>query len=241
MTQFARTDGGRAHPTPRTSRRAKRAPADSPVFSPWAPPSRGVTGPLKRAEDLLIVSVLVVLLLPLLLLIACAIRLESTGPALFLQRRRGFNGKPIWVYKFRTMYACHSDPEARIQTQRDDPRVTRVGAFLRHHSLDELPQLLNVLKGDMSLVGPRPHAFGVAVNGRSLESIVDGYMARYQVLPGITGWAQVNGWRGSLDSDEKVIARVQHDLFYIQHWSLWLDCKILLRSFVCFAWDSNAF
>ena len=193
---------------------------------------------LKRAEDLLLSSILVVAIAPVLALIALAIRLDSPGPVLFRQKRAGFNNNPITVFKFRTMFD-RPTPETDVrQAQRNDPRVTRVGRFLRRSSLDELPQLLNVLRGDMSLVGPRPHA--VAHNDQYAALIGD-YLSRHRVQPGITGWAQVNGCRGETDVLEKMQRRVEYDLAYIESWSLSLDVRILVQTGVSTLLDRNAY
>jgi exopolysaccharide biosynthesis polyprenyl glycosylphosphotransferase len=186
--------------------------------------SRGVNGFWKRAEDLVIGSLLVALCAVPMLLIAIGIKLDSPGPIFFRQRRYGRGGTEIDVLKFRSMRVQENGPVV-VQATQGDPRVTAFGWFLRRTSLDELPQLLNVLLGDMSLVGPRPHA--VAHNELYREQIVE-YMLRHKVKPGITGWAQVNGWRGETDTLRKMVYRVEHDLEYIRKWSLWFDCKILL-------------
>jgi putative colanic acid biosynthesis UDP-glucose lipid carrier transferase len=185
--------------------------------------SRGVHGPLKRLEDLVIGSLCLLMLGLPMLAIAAAVRLTSRGPALFRQRRYGRGGQVIEVLKFRTMRVAEDGAKV-TQAQKDDPRVTPLGRLLRRTSLDELPQLLNVIRGDMSLVGPRPHA--VAHNEQYRQQIVE-YMLRHKVRPGITGWAQVNGWRGETDTLRKMVYRVEHDLDYIRNWSLWLDLKIL--------------
>ena len=148
--------------------------------------------------------------------IAAAIKLESKGPVFFRQQRYGFKNQLIEIYKFRTMYADAADPDAERLTERNDPRVTRVGAFLRRWSLDELPQLLNVLSGEMSVVGPRPHAVKAKAAGRLYEEVVGEYAVRHKVKPGITGWAQVKGWRGNTGTEEALIERVRHDLEYIE-------------------------
>jgi Undecaprenyl-phosphate glucose phosphotransferase len=168
---------------------------------------------------------------PVMALIALAIKLDSRGPVLFKQKRYGFNNELIGVYKFRSMYAEQTDAMASKLVTRDDPRVTRVGRFIRKTSLDELPQLFNVvLKGNLSLVGPRPHAVNAQAAQRRYDEAVDGYFARHRVKPGITGWAQINGWRGETDTAEKIQARVEHDLYYIENWSLLLDLYILART-----------
>ena len=199
--------------------------AGIPMLTVLERPLSGWSLVLKAFEDRVLSAILLVLLAPVFALIALAIRLNSPGPILFQQRRYGFNNNPIVVYKFRTMAHAPQDDQNVPQATRNDPRVTRVGRFLRRTSLDELPQLLNVFKGEMSLVGPRPHA--VAHNER-YATIIDGYLSRHRVKPGITGWAQVNGLRGETDTPEKMRARVQHDLFYIDNWSLMFDLKILM-------------
>lgn len=199
-----------------------------PLFSAFDrtfAPSRRLA---KRLFDLVIASVAIVLLSPVMIGAAIAVRLDSPGPVLFRQKRHGFNHRVIEVLKFRSMYQKDADPEGRRVVCRDDPRVTRVGRFLRRSSIDELPQLFNVLRGDLSLVGPRPHAIDARSSDQERFSrIVEGYAARHNLPPGITGLAQVNGWRGEIDSHEKLRARFEHDLDYIENWSLLLDLKIL--------------
>jgi len=184
---------------------------------------------LKRLEDYAVASIMLLMLSPFMLLIALAVKLTSRGPMLFSQPRYGFNNQQINVYKFRTMYTDYVEaPGVLNQATRGDPRVTPIGRFLRRTSLDELPQLFNVLNGTMSLVGPRPHADGTRAADVLFEDAVAEYAARHRVKPGLTGWAQVNGWRGETDTLEKIQRRVEHDLFYIENWSLRLDMKILL-------------
>jgi lipopolysaccharide/colanic/teichoic acid biosynthesis glycosyltransferase len=149
---------------------------------------------------------------------------------LFRQRRYGFNYELIEVFKFRTMRQSEADPLGDRLTERHDPRVTRVGAILRRTSLDELPQLINVLRGQMSVIGPRPHAVRTTAGGRLCEEVVDHYAVRHKVKPGMTGWAQVNGWRGTMYDEEHLRERVAHDLYYIRNWSPWLDLQILART-----------
>jgi lipopolysaccharide/colanic/teichoic acid biosynthesis glycosyltransferase len=162
-------------------------------------------------------------------LTALAIKLDSKGSILFRQKRYGFNNELIEVFKFRSMYTDQSDIKADKLVTKNDPRVTRVGRFIRKTSLDELPQLFNVVfKGNLSLVGPRPHAVNAKADNRLYDHVVDGYFARHKVKPGITGWAQINGWRGETDTEEKIQQRVQHDLFYIENWSILLDFYILV-------------
>jgi Undecaprenyl-phosphate glucose phosphotransferase len=173
--------------------------------------------------------------------IALAIKLDSSGPVLFKQKRQGFNNNLIEVWKFRSMHAQMEDPDCEVQTTRDDPRVTRLGRFLRRTSLDELPQLFNVLRGDMSIVGPRPHALATKADGQLFEEIVDSYAARHRVKPGITGWAQVNGWRGETDTLDKIRNRVEYDLYYIDNWSIWLDFLIIAKTVMVLFRDEKAY
>ena len=175
------------------------------------------------------------------LMIALLIRLDSRGPVLFRQKRYGFNNELIEVLKFRTMYQERSDANGEQLTQRNDPRVTRVGAFLRRTSLDELPQFLNVLRGEMSIVGPRPHALAAKAGPLLYQEAVKHYNLRHRVKPGITGWAQVNGWRGETNTLEQIRKRVEHDLYYIEHWSIALDLRIIARTVVGGFTGHNAF
>jgi exopolysaccharide biosynthesis polyprenyl glycosylphosphotransferase len=171
---------------------------------------------------------MLVLLSPVFLATAIAVKLDSRGPVLFRQKRYGFNNELIEVFKFRSMHVDQCDAAAMKLVTKGDPRVTRVGRFIRKTSIDELPQLLNVvLKGDLSLVGPRPHALQAKADNRLYDQVVDGYFARHKVKPGITGWAQVNGWRGETDTEEKIQRRVEHDLYYIENWSVFFDLYIL--------------
>ncbi|RBH45093.1 undecaprenyl-phosphate glucose phosphotransferase, partial [Pseudomonas sp. MWU13-2860] len=181
-------------------------------------------------EDVLLAAVALALAAPLMLLLALLIKLDSPGPVLFRQKRYGYNNRLIEVYKFRSMYVEQADADAEAQTTRRDPRVTRVGRFIRKTSLDELPQLLNVLGGSMSMVGPRPHATATKAAGVLFEDAVSEYTARHRVKPGITGWAQVNGYRGETDTLAKIERRVEYDLEYIENWSLWFDFYILIRT-----------
>ncbi len=182
----------------------------------------------KRVFDVVVSAVALVLLSPLMIATAIAIRWESKGPVIFRQRRYGFNNEVIEVLKFRSMYHEMSDPDAKKVVTRNDPRVTRVGRFIRKTSIDELPQLINVLRGELSLVGPRPHAVNAHTENKLWDEVVDGYFARHKVKPGVTGWAQVNGWRGEVDSAVKIRERVNCDLYYIENWSLLLDLYILV-------------
>ena len=191
----------------------------------------GEWGPLLKAiTDKVFASIALVLFSPILAAVALAVKLESKGPVLFKQKRFGFNNELIEIYKFRSMHTNMSDIDASKLVTKDDPRVTRVGRFIRRTSLDELPQFFNVLKGDLSLVGPRPHATKAKAGDFLYENVVDGYFARHKVKPGITGWAQVNGWRGETDTAEKIERRVEHDLYYIENWSLTFDLYILART-----------
>jgi Undecaprenyl-phosphate glucose phosphotransferase len=195
----------------------------------------------KTVEDRVIGALILMLISPLMMAIALLIRFDSPGPALFRQKRYGFNNHLIEVLKFRTMYQEKSDANGERLTQRDDPRITRVGAFLRRTSLDELPQFLNVLRGDMSIVGPRPHALSAKAGTLLYQEAVKYYDARHRMKPGITGWAQVNGWRGETDTLEQIRKRVEHDLYYIEHWSIALDLRIIARTIVGGFTGRNAF
>ncbi|MGE0006560.1 MAG: undecaprenyl-phosphate glucose phosphotransferase [Parvibaculaceae bacterium] len=196
---------------------------------------------LKSVEDKIIAGLALVALAPVMLAVACAIKLESRGPVFFRQHRYGFNNELINVYKFRSMYVEMSDRTAARLVTRDDPRVTRVGRFIRKTSLDELPQLLNVLKGELSLVGPRPHATHAKAQEHLYPDAVEGYFARHRVKPGITGWAQINGWRGETDTLEKLHRRVEHDLYYIENWSIAFDLYILLHTPLSLVATENAY
>jgi Undecaprenyl-phosphate glucose phosphotransferase len=182
----------------------------------------------KRALDLTAASLALIALSPVMLATALAIRLDTPGPVFFRQSRHGYNHRPIMVWKFRSMRHEACDAEARRIVTRGDDRVTRVGRFIRRTSVDELPQLFNVLAGELSLVGPRPHAVtGMSSRQQLFSEIVEGYSGRHKVPPGITGWAQVNGWRGEIEDPEQLRQRFEHDLYYIENWSIWLDLKIL--------------
>ncbi|PPQ25764.1 exopolysaccharide biosynthesis polyprenyl glycosylphosphotransferase [Rhodopila globiformis] len=217
------------------------APFDLPLLMACNRPINGWRGSLKRAEDIVLSLGLLTFISPVMLAIAIGVKSTSKGPVFFRQRRVGYNNHVIEVLKFRSMYTHLSDADARQQAFRGDKRVTPLGAWLRRTSLDELPQLINVLKGDMSLVGPRPHALATTAGGLALEEAVPIYSSRHRVKPGITGWAQVNGHRGALDSVEKIVHRVNHDLYYIENWSLGLDIKILWQTVRLVFADDNAF
>jgi putative colanic acid biosynthesis UDP-glucose lipid carrier transferase len=197
-----------------------------PAVSVFESPFDGLNGLLKRAEDLVLGLVFLAVAAIPMTIIAAAIKLTSGGPVFFAQRRYGLNGKLVHVLKYRTMTSA-DDGASVPQARADDPRITRLGGFLRRSSLDELPQLLHVITGEMSLVGPRPHAIA---HNEEYRGLIHGYMLRHKVKPGITGWAQVNGWRGETDTLDKMRGRVQHDLEYVQNWSLWLDLRILART-----------
>jgi Undecaprenyl-phosphate glucose phosphotransferase len=195
---------------------------------------------VKAAFDKIVGALCLVAAAPAMLAIALAIKLDSPGPVFFKQKRYGFNNEEIEIYKFRSLYVDQQDQSAARLVTRDDPRVTRVGRVIRKTSLDELPQLFNVVfKGNLSLVGPRPHAMHARAAERLYDEVVDGYFARHRVKPGITGWAQINGWRGETDTPEKIQARVEHDLDYIENWSLMRDVYILaLTPFALLKTDS---
>jgi putative colanic acid biosynthesis UDP-glucose lipid carrier transferase len=193
------------------------------ILSIFDTPFHGIGGWVKRLEDIVLGIFALALVAPLMVAIAVGVRMSSPGPVLFRQRRHGLSGREIYVLKFRTMTVCEDGPLVR-QAAIGDSRITAFGAFLRRTSLDELPQLLNVIGGSMSLVGPRPHAI---VHNELYRSKIHGYMLRHKVKPGITGWAQVNGWRGETDTIEKMEKRIEHDLQYIHRWSIGLDIRIL--------------
>jgi Undecaprenyl-phosphate glucose phosphotransferase len=212
-----------------------------PVFEVVDRPLKNWRAVVKWLEDRVLGSLLLVVASPLVAVIAILIKLDSPGPVFFKQTRFGFNNQPIRVLKFRTMYVDRSDPSGAQRTVQNDPRVTRFGRILRWLSLDELPQLINVAGGDMSLVGPRPHAVAMKAGDRLYCEAVEQYLHRHRVKPGITGWAQVNGLRGEVDTLEKARARVAHDLHYIEHWSPWLDFKIVLKTVGILASRENAY
>jgi Undecaprenyl-phosphate glucose phosphotransferase len=195
----------------------------------------------KRAFDIVFSLLGIILFSPVMIATAVAIKLDSPGPVIFRQKRHGFNNETIDILKFRSMYVDQCDPTARKAVTRNDPRVTRVGRFIRRTSIDELPQFFNVLAGSLSLVGPRPHAVAAQSQNRLYAEVVDGYFARHRVKPGVTGWAQINGWRGEIDSDEKIRKRTEFDLAYIENWSLWLDLKILLLTPIRLFGSDNAY
>lgn len=205
-------------------------------------PISGWNAVAKRIEDLCLAVPAVLLLSPLFALVALAIRLESKGDVFFVQDRYGFNNNLIRVYKFRSMYTDRCDVNAEKLTIKGDPRVTRVGRFIRQTSIDELPQLFNVILGDMSIVGPRPHATRAKAGDALYQDAVADYASRHRVKPGITGWAQCNGWRGETDTRDKIEKRVEHDLYYIENWSVFFDILIILKTVkMLFESDQNAY
>jgi Undecaprenyl-phosphate glucose phosphotransferase len=202
-----------------------------PVFDVFDKPIADWDVVMKWLFDKIVGTLALICAAPLMLLVAIAIKLESRGPVLFKQKRYGFNNEFVEIYKFRSMYAEQTDAAANKLVTAGDPRVTRVGRFIRKTSLDELPQLFNVVfAGNLSLVGPRPHAMQAKAENRLYDEAVDGYFARHRVKPGMTGWAQIHGWRGETNSQEKIQQRVEHDLYYIENWSLLLDLYILART-----------
>jgi len=208
-----------------------------PVVALRDSPIRGINTLFKRIEDLFLATLILIILSPVMLIIAAAIKFTSRGPILFKQWRYGLNGESILVYKFRTMTVCEDGIRFK-QATKNDPRVTRVGAFLRRNSLDELPQLINVIQGRMSLVGPRPHP--VAMN-EAYRKLVPGYMLRHKVKPGITGLAQIKGFRGETDTLEKMEKRIVYDLEYLRQWSLFTDLKIIVKTILNGSWRTNAY
>ena len=207
-----------------------------PLMSLGETPFSGFNAMVKETSDFILASLILVLISPIMFLIALAVKFTSKGPVIFRQRRYGLNGEEIFVYKFRSMTVC-DDGAHVVQATKNDRRVTKVGAFLRKTSLDELPQFINVLQGRMSIVGPRPHA---VAHNEQYRKLIKGYMLRHKIKPGITGWAQINGFRGETDTLDKMQSRVQYDLDYYNHWSLFLDLKIIFRTLFVFAHSENA-
>ncbi|MCK0512951.1 undecaprenyl-phosphate glucose phosphotransferase [Aromatoleum buckelii] len=211
--------------------------AGTPVVAVCETPFTGVNRLVKRLSDIVLASAILILIAPLMVLIAIGVKLGSPGPVIFKQNRYGLDGRKILVYKFRSMTVCEDGPQI-VQAVREDPRVTRFGAWLRRTSLDELPQFINVLQGRMSIVGPRPHA---VAHNETYRQVIKGYMIRHKVKPGITGWAQVNGCRGETDTVEKMARRIEYDLDYLRHWSLSLDLKIILMTIRLVIRDAHAY
>ena len=197
-----------------------------PTVSVFESPFMSVHGWLKRVEDIVLSSIILTLISVPMLIIAAGVKLSSPGPIIFKQRRYGLDGKAIRVWKFRSMTTC-DDGDNVVQATKNDMRVTKFGAFIRRTSLDELPQFINVLRGEMSIVGPRPHA---VAHNEEYRKLISGYMLRHKVPPGITGWAQINGWRGETDTVDKMEKRIEYDLWYIRRWSVWLDLKIIFQT-----------
>ncbi len=198
-----------------------------PMLDIFDRPIRDWDSVAKRLFDIVFSAMGIVALSPIMIGAAIAVKLSSKGPIIFVQKRHGFNNEIINVFKFRSMYVDQQDVTARNAVTKGDPRVTPVGRILRKTSIDELPQFFNALRGDLSLVGPRPHAVLAQTHDKLYGEVVDGYFARHRVKPGVTGWAQINGWRGEVDTDEKIRKRTEYDLYYIENWSLWFDLKIL--------------
>ena len=212
--------------------------AGIPTINLNAPPIVGANDVVKRLFDIICAASCLLLAAPVMFFASIGIILESPGPILFKQRRYGLDGKEISVWKFRTMRVWDDSSNEVVQAKVNDPRVTTIGRFLRRTSLDELPQLINVLQGRMSLVGPRPHA---VAHNELYRNLIHGYMLRHKVKPGITGWAQINGWRGETDTVEKMQKRVDYDIEYINNWSLWFDFRILLLTFFKGFTNNNAY
>ena len=212
-----------------------------PVFAVWQQPMRDIDGLLKEALDYILATLALLMLSPIMAITALAIKLESRGPIVFKQKRIGFNNNEIIVLKFRSMYMDLEDVSGAKRTEKNDARVTRVGSFIRKTSIDELPQLFNVLKGEMSLVGPRPHATMMRVGDKFYFDAVRGYAARHRVKPGITGLAQVRGLRGEIATTERAQKRVEYDIYYIENWSPLLDIRIMIETVVKIAWDKDAY
>ncbi|MFN3483431.1 MAG: undecaprenyl-phosphate glucose phosphotransferase [Rhabdaerophilum calidifontis] len=223
------------------SKRAYSYIGDVPFLAVFDRPLSDWNAAVKAVFDRVVAALALVLLAPVMLATALAVKLDSRGPVFFRQKRHGFNNELIEVLKFRSMYTEMADLNAARQVTKDDPRVTRVGRFIRKTSLDELPQLINVLRGELSLVGPRPHAVETKAGNRLYQDVVDGYFARHRMKPGITGWAQVNGWRGETDTVEKLERRIEHDLYYIENWSLPFDLYILAMTPISLFNTRNAY
>jgi polysaccharide biosynthesis protein PslA len=212
-----------------------------PVFSLWLRPIRDFDVLIKAVQDRVIAVVALILLSPIMVLTAIAIKLESKGDVFFIQQRFGFNNLEIGIFKFRSMYIDRQDISGAARTTKNDDRITMVGRVIRRLSIDELPQLFNVLRGEMSLVGPRPHATKMRVEDQFYFDAVEGYAARHRVKPGITGLAQVRGLRGEIATLDRAKKRVEYDTYYIDHWSPLLDVRIILETLVMIVWDRNAY
>ncbi len=214
---------------------------DLPVFKVWQQPVRDLDGIAKAVQDRVIAFLALIVLSPFLAIVAAAIKIDTPGPVFFRQRRFGFNNSVIEVLKFRSMRVDMADVSGAARTVRDDPRVTRVGRFIRRFSIDELPQLWNVFRGEMSLVGPRPHATAMRVGERYYFDAVGEYRARHRVKPGITGLAQVRGFRGEIATIEQAKRRVDYDIYYIEHWSPLLDARIILETVFQLIWKRDVY
>jgi Undecaprenyl-phosphate glucose phosphotransferase len=214
---------------------------DLPVMTLFERPISGFDQIIKKIEDMVIGTLALILLAPLFLITAIAIKLDSAGPVFFRQDREGFNNQRFRIWKFRSMRTDRCEADGIVQARKDDDRITRVGRFLRRTSIDELPQLFNVLSGEMSLVGPRPHAASTKAGDRVFSEVVDHYAARHKVKPGMTGWAQVHGWRGETDTEDKLLKRLEHDLYYIENWSVLLDLYIIARTGITLAFQKTAY
>lgn len=212
--------------------------AGMPVLDLNVSPMMGINRAIKAIEDRVMALLILILTSPLMIAIAVGVKLSSPGPVLFKQLRHGWDGKTITIYKFRTMVPHVEEVGTITQASRNDPRITPLGAFLRRTSLDELPQFFNVLQGRMSVVGPRPHAIA---HNEEYKDLIDDYMQRHKVKPGITGWAQVNGWRGETGDINKMKKRVEFDLYYIENWSFWLDLKIIFLTLTRGFMHQNAY
>jgi len=208
-----------------------------PLLAVWEIPFSDLQSLAKRAIDIAVASLALICLAPVMIPIAIGVKLSSPGPILFKQRRYGLNGREIIVYKFRSMKVME-DGDTVQQAKRNDDRITKIGAFLRRTSLDELPQFINVLQGRMSIVGPRPHA---VAHNEQYRKLISGYMLRHKVKPGITGWAQIHGFRGETDTLDKMQKRIEYDLQYLKNWSLGLDLKIIFRTALVFFHSHNAY
>jgi putative colanic acid biosynthesis UDP-glucose lipid carrier transferase len=208
-----------------------------PVVAVCETPFTGVNGMIKRTSDIILSILILILISPIMFAVAWGVKMSSPGPVLFTQRRYGLDGKEITVYKFRSMTVCEDGPDVP-QARRNDPRITPFGAFIRKTSLDELPQFFNVLQGRMSIVGPRPHA---VAHNETYRKLIKGYMVRHKVKPGITGWAQVNGYRGETETLDKMKARIDYDLAYLRNWSLRLDLLIILKTALMVLGDRKAY
>jgi putative colanic acid biosynthesis UDP-glucose lipid carrier transferase len=208
-----------------------------PVVAVCESPFTGVNGMIKRGSDIVLSILILLLISPIMIIISLCIMFTSPGAIIFQQRRYGLNGEKILVSKFRSMTVCE-DGDTIQQAQKNDSRITPVGAFLRKTSLDELPQFFNVLQGRMSIVGPRPHA---VAHNELYRTMIKGYMVRHKVKPGITGWAQVNGWRGETDTLDKMKNRIDYDLAYLQNWSLALDLYIIFKTVTVVIKDKHAY